>query len=142
VVGQESTSAAPMAWAVRPCAQCPWRCDQPVGRFPAERFEYLRCPVAGPQGSAPPGAPLFACHMIREGGEIACEGWLAVEGLGHVGVRLAVLFGRLDPVALAPSAGWPRLHDSFTAMARANGAGPDPVDHGGPGAVDGGVCPV
>lgn len=105
-----------------PCGQCPWRRDQPAGRFPAERYAALRNTSADEDGSAPLGAPLFACHKTCEGREIACAGWLAVEGAGHVRVRLAVVQGDLDEAALAPGADWPALFGSFDEMARFNGA--------------------
>lgn len=109
--------------AVRPCSECPWRLDQPAGRFPACRYDALRDTSAGPRGeSAPLGAPLFACHKTAEGREIACAGWLAVEGHRHVGVRLAVATGRLDPATLEPAPDWPPLHGSYAALAAANGA--------------------
>lgn len=107
--------------ALRPCGECPWRRDQPAGRFPPERYEELRGTSATPAGSAPLGAPMFACHKTAEGREIACAGWLAVEGHGHVGVRLAVATGRLDPVALTPAPGWPGLYDTYDELAVANG---------------------
>ena len=44
-----------------------------------------------------------------------------MEGVGHVGVRLAVVGNRLDPAALAPAPGWPDLYESFDEMRRANG---------------------
>lgn len=68
------------------------------------------------------GAPMFACHKSREGRDLACAGWLAVEGHGHVGVRLAVAHGQLRPDALSPGAGWPELYDCYAQMASVNGA--------------------
>ncbi len=62
-------------------------------------------------------SPMFACHKTSEGRDRACAGWLAVEGGGHIGIRLAVLTGRLDAAALRPDAGWPALHDSIRAAA-------------------------
>ena len=111
--------------AGRPCAECPWRRDQPPGRFPASRYVALADTSAGPAGSASLGAPMFACHKTAEGREIACAGWLAVEGHGHVGVRIAVVTGWLDPVALRPGADWPELYASYGEMAAVNGVDPD-----------------
>lgn len=109
-----------LARAPRPCAECPWRRDQPPGKSPPERYEALRDTSATRAGgSAPFGTPLFACHMSRD--DRACAGWLAVEGAGHVGVRLAVVAGRLDAVALAPGADWPELYCSYDDLAEANG---------------------
>lgn len=111
-----------MRHAARPCGECPWRRDQPPGRFPPERYEALRCTSASADGSAPLGSPMFACHKTAEGKEIACAGWLAVEGADHVGVRLAVVLGDLDPAALEPQPDWPDLIESYDELARINGA--------------------
>lgn len=62
-----------------------------------------------------PGDPLFACHKTEEGRERACAGWLAVEGVNHVTVRLAVAQGALDPAALSPGPDWPALHPDFAS---------------------------
>lgn len=102
----------------------------------AERFELLRNTVEGPDGSAPIGAPLFACHLTPPDVPSACAGWLAVEGAGHVGVRLAVVGDQLDPAALRPAPGWPDLYESFDEMCRANGddllSSPSPSAAGSP----------
>lgn len=121
----DTCSSSILRHAAKPCAECPWRRDQPVGRFPASRYRALADTSAGPTGSAPPEAPMFACHKTAEGREIACAGWLAAEGHGHVGVRLAIAFGRLDASALQPAAGWPALFDSYADLAVANGVDPD-----------------
>lgn len=85
--------------------------------------------MGGP-GEAHPGlyAPLFACHKSAEGREIACAGWLAVEGRNHVGVRLLVAVGRIAAWQLSPVAGWPELFGSFEEMAAANGVDNLPVN--------------
>lgn len=64
----------------------------------------------------PWGAPMFACHKSPEGGERACASWLAKVGEEHIGVRLAVVMGRLDPAALEPKPDWPPLFDSYEEM--------------------------
>lgn len=114
--------------AVRPCGECPWRRDQPAGRFPACRYEALRNTSADTDGaSVPLGAPMFGCHKSPEGAEMACAGWLAVEGHRHVGVRLAVATGQLDPEALHPGEGWPELYASYQEMAEFNGCEDEPT---------------
>ena len=100
-----------------PCANCPWRRDTPAGEFTAERYEALRATAGQPGGEAPIGAPLFACHKSVEGSEEVCAGWLAVAGGEHLGVRLAVIQGRLPGSALTPSTGWPDLFDNYDEMA-------------------------
>jgi hypothetical protein len=99
-----------------PCEECPWLVDAVPGRFPEERWLAMRATCDTGSGSAPPDAPLFACHKTRQGAEYVCAGWLAREGSGHVGIRIAVLRGRLPAEALSPSEGWPPLHpDLFSA---------------------------
>lgn len=60
--------------------------------------------------------PRFACHQSRDGEEFDCAGWLAVYGHRHVGVRFAVMTGRLPMEALEPDADWPELHASFSEV--------------------------
>lgn len=90
------------------------RCVRPC-RVPPERYEALRVTVGGPGAEAGLCAPIFACHATPEGGERACAGWLAVAGRDHLGMRLAVASGRLDPTALAPPEEWD-LYDSYEEM--------------------------
>lgn len=114
----------PLPHARRPCGECPWRLDAQPGKFPAERYAALRATSRRPDAhggtDAPLGSPFFACHMSGEGKDQACAGWLAVEGWGHIGVRLAVLRGAIDEAALAPGEGWPALHSSYADLAAAN----------------------
>lgn len=106
----------------RPCAECPWRRDQPPGRFPPERYDALRatCRDGDTSFNAGFGAPLFACHKTPEGRETACAGFLAVEGWSNVSVRMAVTAGHLDPDALTPGGDWPDLYGSYEEMHAAN----------------------
>lgn len=101
----------------RPCVECPWRRDVAAGKFTSERFDALADTSGGPGCEAPLSAPMFACHKTREGSEQACAGWLAVAGGDHIGVRLAVIQGRVDPATLTPGADWPPLFVSYTEMA-------------------------
>jgi len=110
----------------RPCPECPWRCDVERGQFPPERYaalETTRGRRDDPHGGtdAPLGSPWFACHKSRGGEEFHCAGWLAVEGRSHVGVRLAVAVGELDPEALSPGEDWPELHADYDALLERHG---------------------
>lgn len=67
---------------------------------------------------------MFACHKSPEGREEACAGWLAAVGAEHIGIRLAVAWGRLPASALTPGDGWPELFDSYAKMSAAQ-AGED-----------------
>jgi hypothetical protein len=105
----------------RPCAECPWRRDTPRGMFTQERYDAL-ADTSGARGAeAPIDAPLFACHKSAEGREEACAGWLAAVGAEHLGVRLAVVSGRIPASALAPPDDWPALFASYDEMARTQG---------------------
>lgn len=102
-----------------PCAECPFRRDTMPGQFPACRYEALQATAGKPGAEVPIGAPLFACHKSPEGREEACAGWLAVCGVEHLGVRIAVLAGRIEPENLRPPGGWPELYESYDEMAAA-----------------------
>lgn len=111
--------------ALRPCAECPWRLDQPSGRFPADRYRALAATARHTDGICGVTAPLFACHKSTEGRDIACAGWLAVCGADQLNMRLAVVRGRLDGAALQPGQDWPDLHPDYIALAVANGVPAD-----------------
>jgi hypothetical protein len=106
----------------RPCDECPWRRDAPAGRFAACRYDALRETAGAPGREAGLQAPIFACHKTADGQDRACASWLAVVGVDHLGVRLAVATGLLSPDALLPKVGWPDLYGSYEELARANGA--------------------
>ncbi len=110
--------AACSAEAVRrlPCRSCPWRLSasaEEIPGFSLELAEQLTGTCGEPGREAPADAAWFACHQSREGAEVPCAGWLAAAGRFHLGVRLAVLQGRLAIAALEPGGGWPALHESY-----------------------------
>lgn len=111
----------PLAHRHRPCSECPWRVDVASGRFGPERFAALEETHGRPGAEAPLDAPLFACHKSREGADLACAGFLAVEGRHHLGVRLAVIQRRLPVAALQPGSDWPELYRDYESMSTANG---------------------
>lgn len=114
-----------LAHCVRPCTNCPWRRDSPAGEFSVERFAALRVTTGLPGREAGLDAPIFACHKSEPGQDRACAGWLAVAGVDHLGVRLAVVLGRLPASALRPAKGWPELFESYEEMAARNALPPD-----------------
>lgn len=109
-----------------PCYDCPWQVDAERGKFPAERYEKLSSTCRPDASGIPPlpGSAMFGCHLGSPGAgeDLACAGWLAVEGHNHMEVRLAVMHGELPMAALEPGATWPELYESYEAMAEANGA--------------------
>ena len=109
----------------RPCVRCPWSRATPPGEFPLERYEILRDTVGAPGGEASMCAPLFACHKTPEGREQPCAGWLAAVGREHIGVRIAVAQGRLDPTVLDPKPGWPPLFTDYDELIAVQAAHPE-----------------
>lgn len=104
----------------KPCPECPFRTDVPVGRFPPGRFDALRDTIAN--GASLP-QPMFGCHKTSEATTVrACAGWLVVCGERNLSVRLALVMRRLPPCALERGDDWPELYPSYEAMAEANGA--------------------
>lgn len=104
----------------QPCRSCPWRVDQDATAIPGfslELAERLAATSPDERGFGPDfGAPQFACHQSRDGGEIVCAGWLAVVGGAHPAVRLNVALGHTPACALNPGEGWPDLHGSFAEV--------------------------
>lgn len=109
-----------------PCSECPWQVKAEPGKFPASRYEQLRSTCRPDAAGIPPlpGSPMFGCHVgdPGTGEDLACAGWLVVEGHRHMGVRVAVMDGRLPTEALDRGDNWPELYESYEAMAEANGA--------------------
>jgi hypothetical protein len=101
------------------CDECPWRRDVAVGRFPPERFIELASTSVQHIG------PLFACHVTPEGGEHACVGWLLVDGVENLRVRIAISTGELNLRRLVARG---ELYNSFGEMAEANGVPAEVVD--------------
>jgi hypothetical protein len=99
----------------RPCAECPWRRDVPVGKFPPERFAQLARSVE--EGFN----PLFACHMTPDGAERACASYLARDGRRNFTLRLLVRRHQIDWRAIVAEAENFDLFDSYQEMAEANG---------------------
>lgn len=113
--------ADPILHRKTPCEECPFRKDTEPGQFPDDRYEALRSTRGAPGDEAPMDAPLFACHKSQDGKDLACAGWLAVCGYDHLGIRIAVLNGRLPPRVLRPGDPWPELFESYDEMAEAQG---------------------
>ncbi len=104
-----------MKHAVKPCAECPWRRDVPVGKFPVERFETLAATAYDMSGQ------VFACHMSKEGGEFACAGFILQSSAHNMACRMARM--SFDDV----SSPYP-LFETYREMAIANGVDEDSYD--------------
>lgn len=101
----------------KPCPECPWRTDVPVGVFPAEAFR-ISAGTAYDMSNR-----LFACHMAKPDRPRTCAGFLLQGAMHNLSVRLAMIQGRLDPRQVSDG-GFP-LYASYRAMAEANGVSPD-----------------
>lgn len=106
----------------QPCAECPWRVDQPR-RFKPARFRALASTAHDMATS------LFTCHKSPEDKPLVCAGFLLRGSAHNLAVRLALIGRELDPAAV--SDGGHALHADYRAMAVANGVRPsDPALRG------------
>lgn len=88
-----------------------------IPNFSLELAENLAHTSPDENGMGPDyGAPIFACHESREGGEIACAGWLATVGGRHPAVRLWIFNGKISADQLEPKPGWPKLLPDFKSV--------------------------
>lgn len=100
----------------RPCADCPWRVDA-TGIFPAEAFRHSA-------GTAYDMARhTFACHQSGKEQPRVCAGFLLRGGEHNLSVRLGRMEGLFNDVVDGGHA----LHETYRAMAIANGVEPDEV---------------
>ena len=98
----------------QPCSDCPWRLDA-VGEFPAEAFRHSASTAYDMS------QVMFSCHQSGAEKPATCAGFL-LRGADHnLGVRLKRMRGEyLDVVD-----GGHELHESYRAMATANGVPSD-----------------
>lgn len=102
----------------KPCPQCPWRKDA-VGVFPAEAFKHSASTAYDMAGN------VFACHDSGIDHGKTCAGFLLRGADNNMAVRMGYITGK---IANDVSDGGHDLHDSYRAMAVANGVNPrDPV---------------
>lgn len=110
-----TTAGKFVGYMKKPCPTCPWRVDA-VGEFPAEAFRH----------SAPTSYDMadhvFACHASGVKRGKTCAGFL-LRGADHnITVRIGYATGRYEDDV---DDGGHELHDSYRAMAVANGVDPD-----------------
>ncbi|QAY80418.1 DUF6283 family protein [Sphingosinicella sp. BN140058] len=100
----------------KPCAECPWRLDVPIGHFPVEKFIDL-AKTAFDQAHI-----IFSCHLSSEEAPTACAGFLERGAAHNLTVRLAYIYGRLQA---ADRTGGYALYKDYREMAVANGVPPE-----------------
>jgi uncharacterized protein DUF6283 len=106
---------------MKPCDNCPWRRDAPVGYWDPQHFQEIW------RNCQDDGANLMLCHKAMklpapERPRLICQGWVRVIGLNAIGVRLAVMTGRVSDEELHDTEG-PALYESFKEMMEANDIG-------------------
>jgi hypothetical protein len=102
----------------KPCTTCPWRVDA-VGEFPAEAFRHSA------NTSADMASNTFSCHQSGTDKPNTCAGFLLRGADNNMAVRIGYINGRYKNDV---SDGGHKLHDSYRAMAIANGVHPqDPA---------------
>jgi hypothetical protein len=110
----EMTGAEKRHQRKKPCSQCPWRSDLPVGVFPADAFR------ESAKTSYDMAESVFGCHMSKiESGPHTCVGFLLRHGENNLQVRFATAEDRFDFEGLNDG-GYP-LYESYREMAVANG---------------------
>lgn len=94
-----------------PCGNCPWRKDA-VGIFPPEAF------VHSASTAYDMSERTFACHQSGAAKPCACAGFLLRGAAHNLSVRMGLISGRYQG---GVHDGGHALHDSYRAMAIANG---------------------
>lgn len=98
----------------RPCANCPWRVDSPRGYWDPTHFQEIW------NNCQDDGMNQMACHKSTAEHILPCQGWVRVMGFNAIGVRLAVISGKVSHAEVEDRDG-PQLFKTFAAMLRANG---------------------
>lgn len=100
----------------KPCGDCPWRRDAPLGHFPPEAFQRLA------SSAYDMDRKLFQCHDTTDNVPLVCAGFLEKGADHNLTVRLAYSQGDLDPM---DRSGGHDLYDDYREMAEANGLNSD-----------------
>lgn len=117
VLTLKRAKASKAVYRRKPCAECPWRKDAPVGAFPPEAYRH----------SAETAHDLsnhqFSCHMSGANEPATCAGFLLRGAEDNLAVRMAMFEGRYDPTQVHD--GGVELYEGYRSMAIANGVPPD-----------------
>ncbi len=116
VLSVETTGGGPVRHRRTPCGGCPWRVDQ-TGAFPAAAFE------ESARTAYDMSTHMFGCHESGSQRSSTCAGFLLRGADDNLAVRMKTARGLLDPRSVDD--GGHELHDSYRAMALANGVAPD-----------------
>jgi hypothetical protein len=106
-----------------PCASCPWRLTSPEDGSGIPRFNLdLMRRLANTVGPGDAFRPIMACHGSACGAEVACRGYLQVEGWSNLSVRLALIDGAVSRADMDPEPGlalWPDFASMLAAYEEA-----------------------
>jgi hypothetical protein len=105
----------------KPCANCPWRKDAPTEHWDRQHFLDIW------RNCQDDGLGLMACHkaslVAAPADKPICQGWVRVMGYKSIGVRIAMVRGRVTDREIKDRKGL-RLYGSFEEMLRANNVTP------------------
>ncbi len=104
-------------YALTPCSTCPWRIDQPTGRFPAQAFR------ESAHTAYDMAERTFACHKTGAAAPRTCAGFLLRNADHNLAVRMGAAMGRYKLHEV--SDGGLALYRDYRSMAVANGVPAD-----------------
>jgi hypothetical protein len=104
------------AYRRKPCAECPWRRDAPIGAFPAEAYRHSA------NTAYDMSQRKFACHMSGSEKPATCAGFLLRGAEHNLAVRLGLMRSAIDMSKVSSDVD---LFDSYREMAEANGVAAD-----------------
>jgi Family of unknown function (DUF6283) len=79
-----------------PCATCPWRVNKDATTIPSYSHSKA-CDLLNTVGPSDDFRQIMACHHAVVGREVErpCMGYLAMEGMSNINVRLLACIGKL-----------------------------------------------
>lgn len=114
--------------APRPCGSCPYRQDVPSGVWHPE--EYAKLPAYDrPTAEQPVG--LFLCHQTGadDPQKRVCAGWVGCHGIELLGLRIAMVDGRMSSPEIVAAATYSSPVPLFGSGAEAAAHGMRDVEH-------------
>lgn len=108
--------------APRPCSSCPYRRDVPSGVWHVEEYEKLRSYDLD-MAFQPPR--LFQCHQTDADSDVRrlCAGWVGCHGSELLGLRVALIRGRLSEATFQAAV-------EYRSPVPLFGSGAEAADHG------------
>jgi len=100
-----------------PCPTCPWRRSSTVGGFdiPGFSIDMMRA-LLECVGDGDAFRLVMACHYSPEGHEVACNGYIAREGIHNLNVRVMASKGEVNYPAIRDACEGLDLWPTFAEM--------------------------